>query len=150
MDPNQPQYKGPGPANFGALSMGRKLALGGAIVLFIAYFLPWYSIDIGFGVGSVSANGVTGVGALNLIILLFIIAAAGMPAMGKSIKNFVPVAMSEGTMIFFGGIVVAVLVVLSVISNLGGGVGPGIGLIIGVVATIATVAGGWLMKQAGE
>jgi len=40
--------------DFSKLSMGAKLALIGGAVLVINLFLPWYSIDFGFG--SVSAN----------------------------------------------------------------------------------------------
>jgi hypothetical protein len=59
------------------MSNGEKLIAGGGVVLLIASFLPWYSIDFG-GLVSVSRNGWQSPGALwSLLAVLIGVVMAG-------------------------------------------------------------------------
>src|SRR3989304_10159060 len=66
---------------FQALGLGEKIILIAGVVLLIASFLPWYSVDLG-PFGSVSRNGWESPGALWSMVAVFIgLAMAGVIAL---------------------------------------------------------------------
>jgi hypothetical protein len=73
------------------------VTLGGAIVLFLGSFLPWASVDLGFG--SVSKNGTSGDGVFTLIgavvIALLVFPAVKQPvARGRAVAACVVAALA--------------------------------------------------------
>jgi hypothetical protein len=147
IEPNRPAFQAPTSAMLNQLSLGRKVLLGSSLLLFIAYFLTWYVFDV--EIFRYTVSGLSGLPALGFLILLALIGAAAAPIFGRNVKQFVQVAFSEGTLLFFGASAVAVLVILGGLISKPGEYSFGFGFFIAVLAALGVAAGGWLMKQAG-
>lgn len=135
------------------LTTADKVIAGSGIVLFIAYFLPWFKVDFGFGVGSANATG-SDVGFLwaTLPMLLGLI-AAGIIIATKLFDVKLPDLPAPLGQIMLGiGALAAVLVVLKLIigedpSEI---VDRAYGLFIATLAAIGLAVGGYLKMQEGD
>jgi len=74
------------------LDTGHKILLGGGIAYMIVLFLPWQRVcfDLGLDVpgasGCASASGASGVGVINLLLVIALIAWEGLGVAGVDIK----------------------------------------------------------------
>ncbi|MEM9037120.1 MAG: hypothetical protein AAGA99_24380 [Actinomycetota bacterium] len=131
------------------LTQGQQIFAGGAAVLFIAYFLPWFSLDA-FGV-SANANG-SDVGALfgtipmllGLVMLAVIVLRAVKPDVQLPDLPWPQVTFGVG--VFAGAMVLLKLI----IGEDDGGLGiisRSFGLYLATIAALAMAAGGFLEFQ---
>ena len=67
------------------LSTASKILLGAGIVYLIDLFLPWQKVDTGFA-GCCSASGMEGIGILNVLLVIALIAWEVMAIAGVDIK----------------------------------------------------------------
>ena len=129
------------------LTMGQKLVLGGALLMLIASFLPWYKVSFGFeelGIsGSVSRNGWQSPGALwSILALLISLAFAGVIIA----KEFGNVQLPDLGQITWGqaalgaGGLVALCVIIKLINESSH---LSIGFFLGIIAAAAIAAGGY-------
>ena len=125
-----------------AMSNGEKLIAGGGILLLVAAFLPWYSIDFGFG--SISRNGLQSPGAIwsLLAVVIGVIMAAAILA-----PKFTDVKLPDLGSITWpqahlglgvGALLLVVIKFLSESSFLG------FGFYLGFIAAVALATGGYL------
>lgn len=135
------------------LSTSDKVIAGSGIVLFIAYFLPWFKVDFGFGVGSATASG-SDVGFLwaTLPMLLGLIAAAVVIANKLFDVKLPDLPIPWGQAFLGAGVLAAVLVILKLIigedpSEL---VNRAWGLFVAAIAAIGLAVGGYLKFQEGD
>jgi hypothetical protein len=112
-------------------------ALVVSVVLFICVFLPWLSVDIGFGFGSVTANGTEDWGPLTLI----------MSILGAAL-SFLAVERSRAMGLLIAGALALLGVVLYWIHTEGAGIG--FGLILSLIASIALAAVGYLALRKAQ
>ena len=129
------------------LSTAHKIAVGGAVVLVVAMFLPWYKVDFG-GFGSVSANawdaGILAWGACVAGIAAGVILA--MKAMGT--KDVTAGGKSAEQIAMILGIAAFVMAVLRLITE---STAAAFGMFIGIAASAAVAYGAWAAaKQAGH
>jgi hypothetical protein len=78
----------------------RILIVAGALYI-IDLFLPWQSVDV--GLGSVTANGVHGIGVLNLLLAIALVAWEVMAVAGVEInapKSLISAALAGGIVLF--------------------------------------------------
>ena len=137
---------------FKALSIGEKIIIIAAIVLFIDGFLPWYSVSAefaGFKV-SASANGWQSPGGIWSMLAILIGLAMGGVIVTKSLakEGTIPDNISGITWpkIFLGGGVATLVLVL--IKLLSESSSLGFGFYIGIIATAALAGAGFLMFRA--
>lgn len=120
------------------------LKVGGGLLFFVAGFLSWWKLELGYGLG---ADGLSGVGdyfgTVGIAWLLFVAIAVvtALTALGKlSLPATLPVPL-----IMLGAAVLGALLVLLRFLSDGIGFGVdlerGIGAWLGVLATVAVVAG---------
>jgi hypothetical protein len=125
------------------LSTAHKIAIGGALVLLIDSFLPWYSISFG-GFGSVSINAwdaaflawggvIAGVAAGVLLVLK----ASGKKDVGTGDMGAEKIAM-------FLGIASLVLILLRLLTEM---TGATFGLFLGVIAAGAVAYGSYMASK---
>lgn len=134
------------------LTTSDKVIAGSGILLFIAYFLPWFKVDFGVG-GSVSASG-GDVGFLwaTLPMLLGLIAAAVVIANKLFDVKLPDLPITWGQAFLAAGALAAVLVVLKLII----GEDPSeiieraFGLFLAALAAIGLAVGGYLKYQEGD
>jgi uncharacterized membrane protein (UPF0136 family) len=103
-----------------------------SVVLFIMTFLPWASVNIGLGFGSVTANGMHDWGILTFLMSLFGVAL-----------SFITSQKTRS----IGSIVAGILSLLGVIiywASYLQGAGIGFGLIIALIASAALIYVGYL------
>jgi hypothetical protein len=137
---------------FMALSIGEKIIIVAALVLFIDGFLPWYSVSQSgelFGESfsvSFSANGWEAPGAIWSILAIFLgLAMATAVVLRKLTDVDIPEdvgGMSWPRILLGGGAASLVLVLIKLLnesSNLG------IGFYLGIILAAALAAGGFLM-----
>ena len=130
---------------FQALGIGEKIILIAGIVLFVAGFLPWYSIDLG-SFGSVSRSGWQSPGAIWSIVPILI----GMAMAGVIVaKTFTDVALpndvggqSWGRVHLAGGVVALLFVVIKFLNESSH---LGFGFYLGIIAAAALAVAGLLM-----
>ena len=133
---------------FQALGLGEKIILIAGVVLLIASFLPWYSVDLG-PFGSVSRNGWESPGALWSIVPVFIgLAMAGVIAL----KTFTAVQLpndvggqSWARVHLAGGALALLFVVIKFLNESSH---LSFGFYLGLVAAAALAAAGFLMYRA--
>ncbi|HVC81953.1 MAG TPA: hypothetical protein VNL35_15780 [Chloroflexota bacterium] len=141
---------------FLSLSLGRRVALVGAVVGLLDSFLHWYSVSIaGFGGGS--ENGWHGWGLLAVLLLIASGVVAIFPLIGvRSVRGLIPSLppVVTDSMVLLGAGVLAVLSVILFISTegpsgSGNGIsyGPSFGAYIGLICAVAVAAGGFLMRS---
>lgn len=125
------------------LSTAHKIAIGGALVLLIDSFLPWYSFDLG-ALGSVSANawdaaflawgGVVAGVAAGIVLAL--------KATGK--KDVTAGDMGAEKIAMILGIVSLVLIVLRLLTET---TGAAFGLFLGLIAAAAVAYGSYMASK---
>jgi hypothetical protein len=124
------------------LSTAHKIALGGAVVLVIDMFLPWYSVE-GFGI-KYNANA-WDVGFLAWGACVFGIAAGvilALKAMGtQDVKTG---TMSAEKIAMILGITAFVLAVLRLVTETSF---MAFGLFLGIIATGAVAYGAWMASK---
>jgi hypothetical protein len=137
---------------FDLASIGRteRLVGGGTLVLFIALFLPWFSISLG-PLGSASASGLTAHGYLyiTLILAIAVIAFLVAEALGVwTLPATSPLTRDQLLLIATG--VNFVLVLLGFLLKPGGsGVGWSWGAFVALIAAVVAVFPlGWPVIQA--
>ncbi len=75
--------------NFSNMSTASKILLGAGILYFIDLFLPWNRacVDAGpFGSVCGSASGISGIGVLNLLLVIALLAWEGMALAGVNVS----------------------------------------------------------------
>ena len=132
------------------LSQGLKIAGAAAIVLLIALFLPWYTIDGGFVSADLSLFNASGF--LAFLVLLAVIAVLGIVA--ATAAGSLPSLPVAPAVIVAGAAILALLIVVIrvlVVPDAGtGAFDRGIGLWIGLIAAIAMTVGGVMaMSESG-
>jgi hypothetical protein len=120
------------------MSTASKILLGAGVLYLIDLFLPWQSVEIGPGFGSVSASGMEGIGIINLLLAIALIAWEGMAIAGVDIKA--PRALVSAGLA--GGIVVFTILKLIVDSEF-----IAIFAWIGLILAAAIGYGGWMRWQ---
>ena len=120
------------------LSTASKILLGGGILYLIDLFLPWQSVDLGPLVGSASASGMRGMGIINLLLVIALIAWEGMAVAGVDIKA--PRALVSAGLA--GGILVFTILKIVVDSEF-----IAIFAWIGLILALAIGYGGWMRWQ---
>jgi hypothetical protein len=120
------------------LSTASKILLGAGIVYLIVLFLPWQSVDLGLGLGSVNASGMEGIGIINLLLAIALLAWEGMAVAGVDIKA--PRALVSAGIA--GGIVVFTILKIIVDSEF-----IAIFAWIGLILAVAIGYGGWMRWQ---
>ncbi|MET0903010.1 MAG: hypothetical protein ABWZ52_07215 [Acidimicrobiales bacterium] len=142
------------------LTLADRIILGSGIVLFIAYFLTWFSVDIeGFGdLGSAGEASGSDVGFFwSTFPMLIGLLLAGLVVASKLFDVKLPELPIPWGQAFLGaGALAAILVVLKLIIGEsdegipGVEVNRGIGLFLAALAAIGLAVGGYLKMQAGE
>jgi hypothetical protein len=69
-----------------SMSTASKILIGAGILYLIDLFLPWQSVDLGPLVGTFSENGLAGIGILNLLLVLALVAWEAAAIAGVDIK----------------------------------------------------------------
>ena len=115
---------------------GRILSAAGAVLLAVALFVTWYTIDRGTGAGSTEASGWDMFFRLRVLVLagaVFVLASA-------VVRQTRPVLIARTIV----GLVVAALIVRRIIDppSLGLGVTPQIGVFLGALGALLAAAGG--------
>jgi len=131
--------------NINALSTGEKMILPGALVLFIAGFLPWYELDLG-PFGSVTRNGWESPGAFwSTMAILIGLAMAGAVAAKhtRTVDMADNVGSSTWPRIHLAAGVAALMFLL--IKLLGNHDYTALGLYLGIFGAGALAVGGFLM-----
>jgi len=130
---------------FNALSLGEKIILPAGVVLFIAGFLPWYSVDLGV-LGDYSHNGWQSPNSfLSVLAILIGLAMAGVVGLKASGTATIPDNVGGVTWpkIHLGGGAAALLFLL--IKIIGDNDYTAFGFYLGIIAAAALAAGGFLM-----
>ncbi|MEX2294474.1 MAG: hypothetical protein WD691_11855 [Acidimicrobiales bacterium] len=135
------------------LNTADKVIAGSGILLFIAYFLPWFKVDFGSFGGSVSASG-SDVGFLwaTLPMLLGLIAAGTVIATKLFDVKMPDLPIPLGQALLADGAIAAVLVVLKLIigEDPTSIVDRAFGLFVAAIAAIGLAVGGFLKFQEGD
>jgi hypothetical protein len=136
------------------LTTSDKIIAGSGIVLFIAYFLPWFKVDFGpLGGGSVSASGGdVGFFWATLPMLLGLIAAGVVIATKLFDVKLPDLPIPWGQAYLAAGGLAAFLVVLKLLigEDPSSIVKRAFGLFIAALAAIGLAAGGFLKFQEGD
>jgi hypothetical protein len=135
------------------LTTSDKIIAGSGILLFIAYFLPWFKVDFGPLGGSATASGGDVDFLWSTLPMLIGLVMAGVIIASKLFDVKLPELPVPWRNVHLGlGILAALLVVLKLIM----GEDPSeiieraYGLFIAAIAAIGLAVGGYLMFQAGE
>jgi len=135
------------------LTTSDKIIAGSGILLFIAYFLPWFKVDNGLG-NSVNFSG-GDVGFLwSTFPMLLGLIAAGVVIASKMFDVKLPELPIPWGQAFLGlGALAALLVLLKLLigeSVFGFDLDRAFGLFIAAIAAIGLAAGGFLKFQEGD
>lgn len=125
------------------------LTFAGAAVLFlIAMILPWASLDLGAGFGSVTVSGFD-IGRLTFALILLIAAAALalLPAFGMNLALPVPRAV---ILLALTGLAVIVTFTAFIDVATSDGIGTGFGAWLGMLVTLGAVVQAALMFRADK
>lgn len=147
---------------FKGLSLGRRLAIGGGLLAWISYFLPWYTVSstiLGIRDSS-SASGLNDfLPWLGFLLLTTVLVNLIAPLFGKHIYPLIQrtINLPLGKAVFYG------LAAALGLALIGGFIGKpsdmgfaeidisfGFGFFLSILALGAATAGGWLMQQSGE
>lgn len=120
------------------LSTASKILLGAGILYLIDLFLPWQSVDLGPLVGNATASGLDGIGILNLLLVIGLIAWEGLAIAGVDIKA--PRALVSAALA--GGILVFTILKIIIDNDF-----IAIFAWIGVILAVAIGYGGWMRWQ---
>ncbi len=139
----QPQR--PGGFDMGRLTTGQKVLLAAGVLYLISMFLPWVSVDIGeaFGidVGSVSANGFTGIGMISGILVIALLIWEGLAAAGTNVN------LGTTSPALVGAILGGATAVFGIINFLTSLDGVAIGAFLGLLFSIALAYGAYVRFQ---
>ena len=128
------------------LSLGEKLIGGGGILMLIASFLPWYSIDLGIaGFDSINRNGWQSPGAIWSILAVLIGVVMAVAAVAPKLANMrLPDlgSITWGQALLALGALTVLLIFLKLIAESSY---LSFGFFLGIIAAIALAAGGYLM-----
>lgn len=125
------------------LSNGEKLIAGGGVVMLIASFLPWYSIDFG-GLATFSRNGWQSPGAIWSLLAVVIGVVMAVAILGPKFANLQLPALGTITwpQAHLGlGVAALVFVILKFVNESSF---MSFGFYLGILAAIALAAGGYL------
>lgn len=135
------------------LTTSDKIIAGSGIVLFIAYFLPWFKVDFGPLGGSASASGGdVGFFWATLPMLLGLIAAGAVIANKLFDVKLPDLPIPWGQAFLGAGALAALLVVLKLLigEDPSSIVKRSFGLFLAALASIGLAAGGFLKFQEGD
>jgi hypothetical protein len=142
----KPQIK----LDLSAISRNDQLVAGGTFILFIALFLPWFSVKFGV-LGTFTASGLSAHGYLyvTLIVAIALIALLAAEVLGLW-KLPASSALSRDQILLIGTLLNLLLVVLAFVFKPGGhGVGWSWGAFVGLIAAVvAAFPLGWPLLQA--
>lgn len=135
------------------LTTSDKIIAGSGILLFIAYFLPWFKVDNGLGDSVNFSGGDVGFLWSTFPMLLGLI-AAGVVIASKMFDVKLPDLPIPWGQAFLGlGALAALLVLLKLLigeSVFGFDLDRAFGLFIAAIAAIGLAAGGFLKFQEGD
>ena len=130
------------------LSQGQMILLGGAALILIAIFFPWFhasSSITGFGKLSVNVNGWHHLGTLTWILALLVVVAEG-----AKIAGVLPLDAAKGALLSAGlGCLVILFGVINLIQWLSDG-HLGFGFYIGLVGLIVFAYGVFDLVKSGD
>lgn len=135
------------------LTTSDKIIVGSGILLFIAYFLPWFKVDFGQFGGEVTASGSDVDFLWSTLPMLIGLVLGGLVIASKLFDVQLPDLPVPWSQVYLGlGVLAALLVVLKLIigedpSDI---VERAYGLFIAAIAAIGLAVGGFLKFQAGE
>jgi hypothetical protein len=135
------------------LTTSDKVIAGSGIVLFIAYFLPWFKVDFGVLGGSASANGGdVGFFWATLPMLIGLVMAGAVIATKLFDVKMPELPIPLGQAYLGLGGIAAILVVLKLLigEDPSSVVKRSFGLFIAAVAALGLAAGGFLKFQEGD
>jgi hypothetical protein len=122
------------------MSTASKILIGAGILYLIDLFLPWQSVDLGLGLGSISANGMDGIGVLNILLVLALLVWEGLWAFAANVKITAPRALISAGL---AGAIVVFTILKIIIDNEAIAIFAWIGLIL----ALAIGYGGWMRWQ---
>lgn len=120
------------------MSTASRILIIAGVLYIIDLFLAWQSVDLGPVLGSVTANGVSGIGVLNLLLAIALVAWEVMAVAGVEInapRSLISAALA-------GGIVLFTILKIIVDSE-----SIGIFAWIGLVLALVIGYGGWMRWQ---
>ena len=145
------------------LSLSDRIIVASGILLFIAYFLPWFKVEVegfeGVGGGSATANGSDVDFIWSTLPMLIGLVMAGVIVASKLFDVKLPdLPVTWGQAHLGLGALAALLVVLKLIMGedadgaelFGVEVSRSFGLFIAALAAIGLAVGGWLMFKEGD
>ena len=123
------------------MTLGEKLAVGGAVLMLIASILPWYSVDL--GPVSFNRNGWQSPGALwSVLAVLISLGFAGV-ILARKFGNVQLPDLGQftwGQVALAAGGLVALCIILKLINESSS---MAIGFFLGIIAAAAVAAGGY-------
>jgi len=134
------------------LTLSDKIIAGSGILLFIAYFMPWFKVDFGIG-GSVSASGGDVDFIWSTLPMLIGLVMAGVVIASKLFDVKLPDLPVPWSRVHLGlGGLAALLVVLKLLigEDPSSVIKRAFGLFIAAIAAIGLAAGGFLKFQEGD
>jgi len=134
------------------LTLSDKIIAGSGILLFIAYFMPWFKVDFGIG-GSVSASGGDVDFIWSTLPMLIGLVMAGVVIASKLFDVKLPDLPVPWSRVHLGlGGLAALLVVLKLLigEDPSSVIKRSYGLFIAAIAAIGLAAGGFLKFQEGD
>jgi hypothetical protein len=136
---------------FNKMALGEKIILPAGIVLFIASFLKWYSVDVEFlgeDLGSVSRSGWESPGAIwSILAVLIGLIMTGLVAavrFGNVKLPEMPQGVTWGRLLLGLGGASALFVLIKLVNESSH---LSIGFFLGIICVAALAAGGFLMFQ---
>jgi hypothetical protein len=137
---------------FDLASVGRvdRIVGGGTVILFIALFLPWFSIHFG-GLGTFTASGLTAHGYLYIVLVLAIAIIAFVAAGILGLWSLPATSpLSRDQVLVIGTAINLVLVLIAFLLKPGGsGVGWSWGAFVALIAAVvAAFPLGWPLIEA--
>ena len=133
------------------LTLSDKIIAGSGIVLFIAYFLTWFTVDAGIFSADVSGGDVTNAFLFATIPMLIGLVMAGVVIASKLFDVKLPeLPVPWGTAMFGAGALAALLVVMKLLLGEddegidGIEINRGLGLFLATLAALGLAAGGFL------
>ncbi|WP_054534839.1 hypothetical protein [Herpetosiphon geysericola] len=147
-------------SGFKGLSQGRRLAIGGGLVAWISYFLPWYHVRSTLVNVNETVNGITGfLPSLGFLLLSAILASLIAPLFGKHIYPLIQrtLNLTFGKAVFLANAAVLAMALIGGLiakpDNSGFAeidAGFSFGFYLAILALGAATAGGWMMQQNRE
>jgi hypothetical protein len=120
------------------VSTASKILLIAGVLYIIDLFLPWQSVDLGPLVGDATSSGASGIGVLNLLLAIALVAWEGMAVGGVEINA--PKALISAAL---AGAIVVFTILKIIVDNEFLAIFAWIGLILALVIGY----GGWMRWQ---